>query len=264
MKKSRFAIFLGILLSVFLVLGCSSGSSGSDSNSLTVTFNDNGSVTRTVKVASGEKIAEPSEPSKEYNYFMYWSKSKASKADATEFDFTKPITENTTLYAIYTPKLTSSAIQTITKENIVIKLYDAHVFPLTDGSYAGINFLYSSKGNNYSDYEPFNLSVPSSYEDKDGYRYLTYTFATPLTARKNYFKVTNGNETSEKSFISDIAPEKLRTITFDDNKGTTKSEDIETGETATKPSNPYKSGSYFMYWSKANSAEEAYNLITNL
>ena len=99
MKKSRFAIFLGILLSVFLVLGCSSGSSGSDSNSLTVTFNDNGSVTRTVKVASGEKIAEPSEPSKEYNYFMYWSKSKASKADATEFDFTKAITASDTVYA---------------------------------------------------------------------------------------------------------------------------------------------------------------------
>lgn len=217
MKKFQFAFLLGILLSVFSITSCTPSAdpvmlpvlppttdtpADSNENTVTVTFNDNGYIIETVQITSGEKISylqKPADPGKAYNWFLYWSESKASQATAVEFDFNTPITENKTLYAIYCPKFyysSSSIIRTVSATQVEIKLYDTSVYPLEDGSYAGISFQHST---NESDYQAFAVNSIPTYRDESLYRYLTYTFQNPLSEGTHYLKVTNGHESGTKS-----------------------------------------------------------------
>lgn len=251
MKKSKLALLLGALLSLFVLAGCP-GPAGGSSETVTVTFNDNGKVSKTVTLASGSSLSSlrsyelPSDPYKSYNYFMYWSESKESQAKAVEFDYNTPITENKTLYAIYTPSL--DYISCLTNKQIQIKLSTTTLYPLDDGSYAGIKFLHSTDGINYTD---FNLSKHDKAIDYSNRKYLTYNFPTQLEAGKHYFKVTNDKE----SFNSTITiSENDKFITFDD-AGLISSVKVATGETITKPSDPYQSYNYFMYWSESKESQ---------
>ena len=217
MKKLQIAFLSGILLSLFSITSCSPSAdpvmlpvlppttdtpADSNENTVTVTFNDNGYIIETVQITSGEKISylqKPADPGKAYNWFLYWSESKASQATAVEFDFNTPITENKTLYAIYCPKFyysSSSIIRTVSATQVEIKLYDTSVYPLEDGSYAGISFQHSTDG---SDYQAFAVNSIPTYRDESLYRYLTYTFQNPLSEGTHYLKVTNGHETGTKS-----------------------------------------------------------------
>ena len=227
MKKLQIAFLSGILLSLFSITSCSPGAdpvltpvlpaetpatpttpntpanpaTPSDENTVTVTFNNNGTILRTSSVTSGSTLSasqKPSDPYSSYNYFLYWSESKASKATAVEYDFNNPISENKTLYAIYTPRFyyTSSIIQSVTASQAEIKLYGDTVYPLEDGSYAGISFQHSTDGTNYQD---FAVNSIPDYRDENGYRYLTYTFQTALSEGTHYLKVTNGHQTGTKS-----------------------------------------------------------------
>lgn len=228
MKKLQIAFLSGILLSLFSITSCSPSvdpviqpdlppetpatpttpntpanpATPSDENTVTVTFNNNGTILRTSSVTSGSTLSasqKPSAPYSSYNYFLYWSESKASKATAVEYDFSNPISENKTLYAIYTPRFyytSSSIIQSVTASQAEIKLYDDTVYPLEDGSYAGISFQYSTDGTNYQD---FAVNSIPDYRDENGYRYLTYTFQTALSEGTHYLKVTNGRQTGTKS-----------------------------------------------------------------
>lgn len=216
MKKLQIAFLSGILLSLFSITSCSPSAdpvmlpvlppttdtpADSNENTVTVTFNDNGYIIETVQITSGEKISylqKPSDPGKSYNWFLYWSESKASQATAVAFDFNTPITENKTLYAIYCPKFyysSSSIIQTVSATQVEIKLSDTSVYPLEDGSYAGISFQHST---NESDYQAFAVNSIPTYRDESLYRYLTYTFQNPLSEGTHYLKVTNGHETGTK------------------------------------------------------------------
>lgn len=228
MKKLQIAFLSGILLSLFSITSCNPGAdpvltpvlpaetpatpttpntpanpaTPSDENTVTVTFNNNGTILRTSSVTSGSTLSasqKPSDPYSSYNYFLYWSESKASKATAVEYDFNNPISENKTLYAIYTPKFyytSSSIIQSVTASQAEIKLYNDTVYPLEDGSYAGISFQHSTDGTNYQD---FAVNSIPDYRDENGYRYLTYTFQTALSEGTHYLKVTNGHQTGTKS-----------------------------------------------------------------
>ena len=228
MKKLQIAFLSGILLSLFSITSCNPGAdpvltpvlpaetpatpttpntpanpaTPSDENTVTVTFNNNGTILRTSSVTSGSTLSasqKPSDPYSSYNYFLYWSESKASKATAVEYDFSNPISENKTLYAIYTPKFcytSSSIIQSVTASQAEIKLYGDTVYPLEDGSYAGISFQHSTDGTNYQD---FAVDSIPDYRDENGYRYLTYTFQTALSEGTHYLKVTNGHQTGTKS-----------------------------------------------------------------
>ena len=227
MKKLQIAFLSGILLSLFSITSCSPGAdpvltpvlpaetpatpttpntpanpaTPSDENTVTVTFNNNGTILRTSSVTSGSTLSasqKPSDPYSSYNYFLYWSESKASKATAVEYDFNNPISENKTLYAIYTPRFyyTSSIIQSVTASQAEIKLYGDTVYPLEDGSYAGISFQHSTDGTNYQD---FAVNSIPDYRDENGYRYLTYTFQTALSEGTHYLKVTNGHQSGTKS-----------------------------------------------------------------
>lgn len=228
MKKLQIAFLSGILLSIFSITSCSPSvdpviqpdlppetpatpttpntpanpATPSDENTVTVTFNNNGTILKTSSVTSGSTLSasqKPSNPYSSYNYFLYWSESKASKATAVEYDFSNPISENKTLYAIYTPRFyytSSSIIQSVTASQAEIKLYDDTVYPLEDGSYAGISFQHSTDGTNYQD---FAVNSIPDYRDENGYRYLTYTFQTALSEGTHYLKVTNGRQTGTKS-----------------------------------------------------------------
>ena len=228
MKKLQIAFLSGILLSLFSITSCNPGAdpvltpvlpaetpatpttpntpanpaTPSDENTVTVTFNNNGTILRTSSVTRGSTLSasqKPSDPYSSYNYFLYWSESKASKATAVEYDFSNPISENKTLYAIYTPRFyytSSSIIQSVTASQAEIKLYNDTVYPLEDGSYAGISFQHSTDGTNYQD---FAVNSIPDYRDENGYRYLTYTFQTALSEGTHYLKVTNGHQTGTKS-----------------------------------------------------------------
>ena len=218
MKKLQIAFLSGILLSLFSITSCSPSAdpvmppvlppttdtpADSNENTVTVTFNDNGYIIKTVQITSGEKISylqKPSNPSESCNWFLYWSESKASQATAVEFDFNTPITENKTLYAIYCPKFyydSSSIIQTVSATQVEIQLSYTSVYPLEDGSYAGISFQHSTNG---SEYQAFAVNSIPTYRDGLN-RYLTYTFQNPLSEGTHYLRVTNGHETGTKSTV---------------------------------------------------------------
>ena len=214
----QIAFLSGILLSLFSITSCSPSAdpvmppvlppttdtpADSNENTVTVTFNDNGYIIKTVQITSGEKISylqKPSDPGKSCNWFLYWSESKASQATAVEFDFNTPITENKTLYAIYCPKFyydSSSIIQTVSATQVEIQLSYTSVYPLEDGSYAGISFQHSTNG---SEYQAFAVNSIPTYRDGLN-RYLTYTFQNPLSEGTHYLRVTNGHETGTKSTV---------------------------------------------------------------
>lgn len=256
-------------------------------NPRTVTFIDNGNIHKIVEVSSGAVLSssqKPANPSKDYNHFMHWSKSKASQATATAFDFTAAITEDVTLYAIYTPKISAAAITTFNSNTIEIKLYDTNVFPLDDGSYAGIKFQHSTNGSSYTDYD---LSVPSNSRDLSSYRYLTYTFPTPLTTGTHYFKVTNGLVTSTKQMTitstssgsgsgsgsgstgtgtgstsgsGSGSGSGYYTVTFNDNGIIIDTINVASGAnifSSQLPSNPSKANNHFLYWSASKASKAA-------
>ncbi len=258
-NKFHYVIFFGIFLSVFTLFGCGGGAGG---GTVEVTFNVNGSIKR-ITIPSGQSISDIDEdnlPSTDisYNYFMHWSASKASKADAVDFGVNTPITENTTLYAIFKPKLASSAITSLNAKKIEIKLYDPHVYPLEDGSYAGLTIYHSTNG---QDWEDSNLNVPASFRDTgdNGYRYLTYNLS--LSTGTHYFKVTNGISLQDHTTYVTItvAASDLRTVKIYNKDGTLYREvDIQTG-TVLSSNFPSTSDSYnyFLYWSKSRATKAA-------
>ena len=128
MRKSQFAIFSGILLSVFLVLSCSNSSGGSDDNGnnasqnkqyFTVTFDAgslgyfdyNTSLTKKeVKVEKG-KVCSEEKPiiTSNNNYsYIYEYEYYCKKGDSVPFDFSTSITENIILEAKYGIKVANN------------------------------------------------------------------------------------------------------------------------------------------------------------
>ena len=61
--------------------------------------------TTTVEVEDGKTVAQPSDPSVDGFNFVGWSSSKES---FKKFDFSTPITEDTTVYAFFTAKTPKS------------------------------------------------------------------------------------------------------------------------------------------------------------
>ena len=76
-----------------------------------VNFYVDGSTT-TVEVEDGKTVAQPSDPSVDGFNFVGWSSSKES---FKKFDFSTPITEDTTVYAFFTAKTPKSETKAETK-----------------------------------------------------------------------------------------------------------------------------------------------------
>lgn len=255
MRKSKLALLAGALLTIFTLFSCQQPITPGN-NTFTVKFDVNGEIKKNITVNSGATITDsqkPANPNAIFNYFAYWSESKASQAASTEFNFSTPITKDTTLYAIFIPQLSTYAIKTLSPTQIEIQLYDPKVFPLTDGSYAGIKFQHSTDGTNYQDYP---LSIPSSSRDDSLYRYLTYTFPQTLPAGTNYIKVTNGYQSHSKSVESEGPMTNPKTVTFNDCDSTSTIQ-VEAGQPipASKQYNPSKSYNTFLYWSTSKASK---------
>ncbi|WP_191017789.1 clostripain-related cysteine peptidase [Treponema zioleckii] len=196
MKKLKFACLAGIILSAFSLISC-----GADdeiaTEQVSVTFKTDGYSEKIVNLPRADCLSSsqlPVNPYRTGNYFMYWSESKESQEKAVRFDFNEPIIENKTLYAIFSPELVS--ISNVSATDIEIKLY-SNSCPLEDGSYVGLNFKHSTDNKNFKD---VNLGIPSKSENYGSYKYVTYTFDSPLPEGMNYFKVTSKHETCKKEY----------------------------------------------------------------
>lgn len=266
MRKSKLALLAGALLTIFTLFSCqqpetpgNNTTGGGENTTYTVKFDDNGTIIRTLTVKAGATISassKPSNPSKDNNYFMYWSESKASIDKVKDFDLTQPITKNTTLYAIYTPNL--DKIHVVTSEKIVIKLSGTNTYPLDDGSYPEIKISYSTDSK--KSYKELSIFKPSKTEDilenNHAYKYLTYNFETPLSYGDYDFKVVSKYEFAAKEYKYSFDQNK-RHVYFDD-KGSITKKTVDVGSTIVPDSTPASGyaydDNYFMYWSESKSS----------
>ena len=222
MKHTKLALGLALILSVFMFTGCP----GALKADITVTFMDNNRIVLdTVTLHSGDVIDPydiPSAPYKSYNDFSYWSESTASLDAAVKFDFTKPITKNVTLYALYTPQISSSSGIEVTANSITLKLNDSKAYPLDDGSYAGFSVTdYMEGGTTRS----IKLNIPSKDEDTSSRRYLTYKIDPPLAEGSHLITIMDCNDCYTKSLtvaaagavknLSVAVEDSMATVTFD-------------------------------------------------
>ena len=82
-----------------------------DPETATVTFDTNGgSTVDPQEIVVGETAEQPADPTKEGFTFVQWV-----DAENTPFDFETPITEDITLYAVWTPKQPIGAVLEVTK-----------------------------------------------------------------------------------------------------------------------------------------------------
>ncbi len=218
MKHTKLALGLALILSVFMLTGCP----GALKSEITVTFMDNNRVVLdTVTLHSGDVIDPydiPGAPYKSYNDFLYWSESTASLDAAVEFDLTKPITKNITLYALYTPQISSSSGIEVTANSITLKLNDSKAYPLDDGSYAGFSVTdYMEGGTTRS----IKLNIPSKDEDTSSRRYLTYKIDPPLAEGSHLITIMDCNDCYTKSLtVAAAGAVKNLSVEVDDSQAT--------------------------------------------
>ncbi len=262
MKNFKSFWIAGFLLSALFFISCTASVSPQDPSlpetptetekEVTVTFFITNNEKKTVTLKAGSSIPVSKIPTDRdfplYNYLMFWSESKESLEKVKEFDLKSKITEDKTLYAIFTPELAYESIQNISSIDIEIKLYSTYVYPLEDGTYVGLKFQHSTDDTNYTD---IDLKAPYETEDKNGYRYLKFYLNFDLPEGNNYFKVSNGYQSHTKS-IDYVRPENLRTVTFDDNGTILKKIELKVGENIPPseiPQTSYKSWNDFLHWS---------------
>ena len=192
MKHTKFALGLALILSVFMLTGCP----GSLKSEITVTFIDNGDELKTLNIHSGDVIDTydlPYTPYKSYNDFLYWSESTASLAAAVEFDLTKPITKSVTLYAIYTPQIDNYSYNGIevSATSITFELKGKNVFPLDDGSFAGLSASDYVSGIGSKD---LKLNIPAKNEIVSSDRVLTYKIDPPLSEGEHMITIRDQSD----------------------------------------------------------------------
>ena len=101
MKKRRITGLFASVMMLFAFYACKTEEPEpkAEDTYFTVTFDtDGGSEVESQSVLKGEKASVPEEPSKTGYSFSSWQKNGA------DYDFTKPVTENITLKAVWTAK----------------------------------------------------------------------------------------------------------------------------------------------------------------
>lgn len=124
--------------------------------SIEVTFELDGGVgVGSVTVVSGQTIDKPADPKKDNFIFAGWY---TDATFATEFDFTKPITATTTIYAKWTPEPTKYTVtfKDGDTETLVKVVENQKVPKPTDPTKQGYNFLGWYDGNTIFD---FNIAI---------------------------------------------------------------------------------------------------------
>ena len=206
MKHTKFALGLALILSVFMLTGCP----GSLKSEITVTFIDNGDELKTLNIHPGDVIDTydlPYTPYKSYNDFLYWSESTASLAAAVEFDLTKPITKSVTLHAIYTPQIDNYSYNGIevSATSITFELKGKNVFPLDDGSFAGLSASDYVSGIGSKD---LKLNIPAKNEIVSSDRVLTYKIDPPLSEGEHMITIRDQSD----SYIKYVTVAKAKAV----------------------------------------------------
>ena len=206
MKHTKLALGLALILSVFMLTGCP----GALKADVTVTFIDNGYESKKLTIHSGDVLDPydlPSTSYKSYNDFLYWSESTASLAAAVEFDLTKPITKSVTLYAIYTPQINNYSYDGIevSATTITFELKGKDVFPLDDGSFAGLSASDYVSGIGSKD---LKLNIPAKNEIVFSDRVLTYKIDPPLSEGEHMITIRDQSD----SYIKYVTVAKAKAV----------------------------------------------------
>ena len=174
-----------------------------------VTFNiDGGSVVESVEVEDGSVLVKPEEPTKEGYTFVEW------QVDGVVFDFTTKITKDIELKAIWK------------EENEVTVSFDSN-----GGSKVTSQVLKEDE-----------VAKKPPNPTKNGYKFVEWQ----LDGRTYDF---SSKVTKDIKLVSKWEKVITYTVTFDSNGGSkVNAQTIEKDKTATKPTNPTKSGYKFVEW----------------
>ena len=182
-----------------------------------VIFNDENRVT-TVETDYGSTVSPIDNQGKTGYTFKFWSKDKIHV-----FDFSTPIKESTTVYAVY------QAIE-----------YNIH-YELNGGS------LETGKTNptKYTIEDEFTLNNPSL----EGYKFTGWS-GTDIDELNREVTISVGS-TGERNYTANYKINRFR-VTFIDNGTQYSTSEVNYREKVTKPENPSKEGYTFKYWSQDN------------
>lgn len=168
MKKSKWIIFLLVVaMTASLFAGCTGTS---QETKFTVEYKDGDTVLKTEEVVEGGTAIEWT-PEKEGQTFVGWF---ATPTMSVAYDFSKPITENTTIFAgfsAYEEDTRTWAIVGSGKGDLLLSsnwgkvISDAHLLEKTgDNEYSITLDLYAG--------DEFQLAINTSWHHKRGYGYL--------------------------------------------------------------------------------------------
>lgn len=192
----------------------------------TVTFDSKGgSKVESVKVAAGETVEEPEEPTREHYIFDGWFIDEALQ---TEFDFVNDIVESDiTLYAKWRPDDSG----------------DVTFHKVTFESNGGTAIAEQDVIDGDKVIQPVNPT-------KEGYTFDAWYTEAACTNKYDFEKAVTDNFTLYANWIegSEENPTEY-TVTFDSNGGSSVvPQTVKQGEKAKKPASPIKSGYTFNGW----------------
>ena len=209
---------------------------------LTVSYEVNGEVIKTENVEEGKTVVKPADPTKDGYDFLGWF------LGTEKFDFSTAIKENIKLEARWISKTDdNNKTHTITL-NIDGKTEDVK----TDASGVLSNIKEPTK----SGYKFLGWYIGDEKVD------LSKPFEKDVTIVAKWEK--EKTDTDKKNSTTEEKPTVTKyTVTFDSNGGSKVSKQtIESGKTATKPSNPTRSGYTFKGWYLNGSAYNFSNKVT--
>ena len=200
----------------------------------TVTFDVSSDIVMPpVEIEDGQKLPEPPTPERDGYKFTKWYADMALK---TEYDFSKPVTSDMTLYAGWT-KDEGGSDSGSTKDTVTVTLN-------SNGGNIGINKVTIPKGQ--------KLTKPAD-PTKDGYKFAGWYTDSSLTKPYDFSTPVNSDITLyakwDKSGGSDGGTTVTHTVTFNTNGGTTVSpQKVLDGDKPAKPADPTRTGYTFNGW----------------
>lgn len=218
MKKNFAAIIALLLALVMTFAACVTDEETPETPpaEYTVTFDtDGGSVIAPVKVKEGEKVSRPADPTKSGWSFAGWY---ADEGTSTAFDFGKPITGDTTVYAKWNREM---------REFVV-------AFDSSGGSAVASQTV--REGSTVQEPTPptrNGYDFEGWYADRD--LTVPFIFSTPVTAGFTLYA-----KWAERVFY---------TVTFDSNGGSAvASQSVRKGSSAQRPDDPERTDYTFTGW----------------
>ena len=259
----------------------------------TVTFKDyNDTVLSTETVNHGSAVAQPNNPTRTYYNFKYWSTSKTGSA----YNFSTPVTNNTTLYAVYEIQkytvtfisdgttLSSEIIEAgtvINFEDATKTGYDFKHWSETENGSATTKTVVESNLTFYAVFEKHKYTITFKDENntkikdiKVKYQETIPSGDVPSTEKEGYsfdgwFESGSSIAFNLTTAITrDITISKKYTrikkgVTFDD-EGRTTLVDVNYGDTVSPIDSQGKTGYTFSCWSETKNCTNVFDFTTQI